>query len=140
MTKLLLYVVGNGLLLLGLGGLTLQIDDAIAHESENPFLGLALAISFGGLGVFALLAASERYNGGWSSAIGLCVIAVGILFLGGGMDEAQRGNREHLVTGLLFFSVLPITIGAILVRSGHRAHVLAQHERQLEYFGRSGSR
>ena len=140
MFKLLLYVVGNGLLLLGLGFLTLEIDAVMAQEFEYPFLGLALAISFAGLGVFALLAASERYNGGWSSGIGLCVIAVGLLFLGGGMDEAQRGNREHLVTGLLFFCVLPVTIGAILVRSGHRAYVLAQRERELESFSRSASR
>ena len=126
----LLYLIGSVLILFGLAGVSVQVEDVINGESENPFLGFMLAVSCLTIGTFALMAANSRYNGGWPSAIGLCLMALGLLFLGVSIDEYRAGQPQvYTKVGLVLAAGL-LACGAVFFHAGHRGHVRAQRERQ----------
>jgi hypothetical protein len=124
-----LYVIGYGMILFGLGGLSLQVEEALAGDTEDQFLGFMLVVSSLGMGAFTLMAASSRYNGGWSSVIGLCLIAFGLLFLGFELDEYRAGRHEHAMVGVVL-GIGSLAAGAVFFHAGHQAHVRAQRHRQ----------
>ena len=51
---------------------------------------------------FAVMAASSRYNGGWPSAIGLCLTALGLMLLGCELDEYRAGRQEGVMIVVVF--------------------------------------
>ena len=125
----LLYLIGNGLVFFGLVGLGVEVEDLINGQSENPFLSLMMLVSFLTIGTFALMAASSRYNGGWPCAIGLCLMALGPMFLGVSLDNYGAESPLHTKIGVILAAGL-LAAGAVFFHAGHRAHVRAQRDRQ----------
>jgi hypothetical protein len=127
--SLLQYLIGTGLILLGMGGLGIEVEDALNGQSETPCLGFTMVAVCLSLGAFALLAASSRYNGGWLSAIGLCLMALGLLLVGAEADEYRAGRRDHTIS-VVVFAMGFLGAGAIVFHAGHQKHVCAQRHRQ----------
>ena len=123
-----LYPVGILLLLTGIVFLAFVVMDATNGSWADPFLGIAMVITPSILGVCALTAARRRYRGGWATAVGLSVLAVGILFLSIEVDAILAGNQEAPVIGLLMCSVLMVA-GILMVRVGHKTHLLRRDSR-----------
>jgi hypothetical protein len=126
----LLNVIGGFLIVFGLFGLAVELQDAIDGKLEDAFLGITFSLEFVGMGASALIAVKSRYKVGWANAIGLIVLALGLWASAIELDEYRKGDRKDVVPGA-FFSLAILTGGALLVRSGHHAHVRAQRDQEV---------
>lgn len=125
-----LYGLGGLLILFGVIGFAVEVESAMNGTWEDPFLGIAIVASCLLVGACAVIAAKLRYRGGWPTAIGLCLVAFGVQGLAIELDAYLAANQEDPAIGILLGIAL-LVAGALLLRSGHRAHASARRQQPV---------
>jgi hypothetical protein len=119
MKRLLGYLIGIALTLLGILAFTFEITD---HNSRTAFVGYVIASVFLLTGITMIAAVCLQYGGGFWTSSGYLLTALGVLDVIDSLNDFLRKNEKPDSSDFLICFVL-LALGIAFLGQGHRTHL-----------------